>query len=218
MPPPAGYFAAQNWWFWMDGEMPMQSTLPVGGGPDWELRYLPERYGKGYARSVQGWKLHLTCHPGDIANLCAATSPVLRRLGVAHKYFPFPAFAQEAVGAKACTIYPSDPDHLAVTVRALRPILTKAVKKAHRGARVVNSQISYSSGQLRSAEGGIPGDLRLGAQGFIFCRYGAFAGPLADTRQIYDPVQDTAIADPRGAAYRPAFITAIPLAIYALRG
>ena len=224
---PSGYFSGEGWWWWPAAEMPVKSVFPNDmGGPGWVLGEIPPEFGGGRrGQSVQGWKIHVCCHPEAVEGLFQALSRLLS--GVAHKFAPFPIYSQQRTGftayrqigtqlgdsaaGKACVIYPSTPTQ----IRDLVPRIDHAISQMNIAlTRPVRGQRGQG---IRPFPGGVKGDLALGRLGFVYTRYGAFQGDLARSEQVYDPIHHTTCADPRFSKPFPDFIKSVPAEIFAVR-
>ncbi|MBQ1543153.1 hypothetical protein C5708_06735 [Caulobacter sp. CCUG 60055] len=222
---PLGYYEAMGWWFWMGADMPAKSIFPDdGGGPGWAEGEIPGEF-RDTKHDVQGWKLHVCVQPGEIEGLFVALSPLLKT--VAHKFAPVDTYNKQSAGyaayqlispghgdgaaGKACVIYPNTPVELAglvlqidQAIRNLNAVLTRPIR-------------GRTSPGVRPFPGGVKGDLALGSTGFVYTRYGAFSGKLADQNKVYDPIAKQACPDPRFVKPHPDFIKAIPAEIDAVR-
>jgi hypothetical protein len=197
-----------NWWTYTKIFGPDKSIFPDNkGGPKWIKEEIPKKWAK--FNSVQGWKLHICVFPDDIENLFNAISEDLSK--VAHKFYPFDEYkkikygstfknSKNAIG-KACTIYPNDPKHLKSLVDAIDLTLSK---------KIVANKKKPVKDQLRPYPGGVRGDIALGKTGFIYCRYGAFWGDLANKEKLYNNIQKKLVNDPRSVTPYPDFIKSIP--------
>ena len=221
------YSLLLNWLFWNGGATyePTKSIFPdANGGPSWVVGDIPP--GMGGARgqkSVQGWKIHVCVFPNAVENLFDAVADLLIIEKLTHKFFPFEPYKKQKTGykafqaigtdkgdaaaGKACVIYPASPEVIAGIV----PKIDRAI--------IVHNEANRHDKQRRCVPfpGGVKGDLALGRTGFVYCRYGAFSGHLADTSQVYDSVSKTLCPDPRFTKPYPPFIREIPTEIRAVK-
>ena len=174
----------------------------------------------GYEGSVQGWKMHVGCHPRDLITFFTTIAPVLNRHKIQHKFHSFATEFRHKVGyrvdykegeGKTCVIYPDDPTHLVQIVNLVEAEIIRA-----------NAQyMADTSGQVgpafRPYPGGVPGTMNVGRTGFIGVRYGGFVGPLPDRSELYDVRKLEVIADPRGKTPYPSFITSVPAEIMLIK-
>ena len=95
------------------------------------------------------------------------------------------------------------------------PRLDQAIRQFNSAVqRPIRGRASHG---LRPFPGGVKGDLALGSTGFVYCRYGAFQGALADKGLIYDPVAQDTCPDPRFKKPYPDFIRRVPTEISAVQ-
>lgn len=227
MPPPSGYFEALHWWFYQAADVPTHSVFPdQRGGPLWIRGQIPATH-RQTRHDSQGWKIHVCVHPEDIGELFQAIGPVLRQRGIAHKFMPFQDYSRLTTGSaafarigtpagesgagKACVVYPDDPAHLRAIAMEIENAIAQANTMARRPIRGVTRQ------GMRPFPGGVKGDLKIGRSGFVYCRYGGFQGGLADRNEIYDPIADRVMPDPRFTKPYPDFIKSVPSEIMAIR-
>ena len=174
----------------------------------------------GYPGSVQGWKMHVGCHPLDLISFFTTIAPVLNRHLIQHKFHSFATQYEHEVGyrvdykqgeGKTCVIYPDDPKHLVEIVNLVEAEIVRANAK----------YMADTSGQVgpafRPYPGGVPGTMNVGRTGFIGVRYGGFVGPLPDKSELYDIRALDVIPDPRGKTPYPSFITSVPAEIMAIK-
>jgi hypothetical protein len=216
---PDGYYEGLGWWWSAAAEPPAKSIFPdANGGPGWTKGQIPKTYADT-KYDTQGWKLHICVQPAEIEGLFKLLSPMLQK--VAHKFAPFEVYATQRTGyaayqliggskgddaaGKACVIYPDTPGVIGEIVPKIDLAISTYNAKTERPQRI------------RPFPGGVKGDLALGVTGFIYTRYGAFSGKLADAKRLYDPISGTTCADPRFDKPFPDFITAIPTEIEAVR-
>jgi len=175
----------------------------------------------GYAGNVQGWKLHVGCHPKDFRAFFKLMANYLMANQIAHKFLPFSSInhptGRQVDGrqgeGKSCVIYPHDP-------RALRTIvlevdaLIRAENAAHQARQAALGQ--PTTAKIRPYPGGVRGDLAVGSTGFIGTRYGGFKGGLADKGSRFNPFKKSIEADPRLTLPYPPFAANIPAEIRAI--
>jgi hypothetical protein len=224
-----GYRANGSWWMWTPGtnECPNKSIFPDENEPYWKMGDIPQKIQEQYADGdpcVQGWKLHLAVNKEDIENLVPVVSPLLKSLGVMHKFSEVEDYKKYDDG-KACAIYPVSPTQLDKIVRKLDVAIgvynmaanmthKEAAKMTHKkeeekkGRWVTNN--SNNDHKIRRHGSGVRGDLALGNTGVIYCRYGAFTGGLGDDKKLYNPLKDDVCADLRGEVPYPEFIKTVP--------
>lgn len=227
MPPPPGYHEAMRWWFYMGADIPTQSVFPDQlGGPRWVAGQIPQTH-RVTPYDSQGWKIHVCVHPDNMLELYQTIGDLLRRRNAAHKFMPFQDYSRLTTGSaafarigtpagesgagKACVVYPTDPVDLRNIATEIDNAITQANALARRPVRGAVAQ------GMRPFPGGVKGDLKIGRSGFVYCRYGGFQGGLADREQIYDPVANQVIPDPRYTKAFPDFIRTIPSEIMAIR-
>ncbi len=183
--------------------------------------YKTDLAGYGYPGSVQGWKMHVGCHPLDMISFFVTLAPVLNRNKIMHKFLSFATMYGHDVGhqvqykqgeGKTCVIYPDDPKHLVEIVNMVDAEIVRANAK----------YMADTSGQLgpafRPYPGGVPGTMSVGRTGFIGVRYGGFVGPLPDKSKLFNARKFKVQDDTRGVHPYPDFITTVPSEILQIKG
>ena len=222
------YFNAGGWLLPAAGcEMNPYSTMPHPKTPGmWTLQKVPSKW---YDQNIQGWKLHVCVHPDGQMALFHILSKLLCRLDVAHKFLPFEAAMRHETGVaawnritpqhydgegKSCVIYPKHPRHLITLFHLvdgeLRRFNAEVAAEAARNGREPDL--------LRPFPGGVKGDMQLGTSGFIYTRYGGFAGSMTmgKNKSVWNPFTESYEKDPRYERPYPAFASNIPGGIRAL--
>ncbi|WP_415920806.1 hypothetical protein [Tateyamaria sp. SN6-1] len=170
----------------------------------------------GHAGSVQGWKMHVGCHPLDLISFFTTIAPLLNKHKIMHKFHSFATQYGHEVGhnvayekgeGKTCVIYPDDPRHLVRIVNLVEAEIIRA------NARYMADTSGTVGPAFRPYPGGVPGTMNVGRTGFIGVRYGGFVGPLPDHSQLFDVRKLEVVRDPRGRNPYPDFITSVPTEI-----
>ena len=170
----------------------------------------------GSPGSVQGWKMHVGCHPLDLISFFSTLAPVLNQNKIMHKFHSFATQYGHDVGhnvayeqgeGKTCVIYPDDPKHLVRIVNLVEAEIIRA------NAKYMADTSGRVGPAFRPYPGGVPGTMNVGRTGFIGVRYGGFVGPLADQSKLYDVRALEVKNDPRGRTPYPDFITTVPTEI-----
>ena len=206
-------------------EMAPRSCVPSRRSPGaWRLVDFT-RY--GYPDVIQGWKMHIGCHPEDFRYFFAVMSRLLARKRIPHKFLTLDTVnmpcgkeqGSENGQGKSCVIYPSDPIHL----REIALEVEGLIRYENAGAALECIRTgSPIRPVIRPYPGGVKADLKVGRTGFIGVRYGAFTGVLATKKypggkgMLYDPISKTEVPDPRNMRPYPEFASNIPSSIRAL--
>ncbi|MEL6564468.1 MAG: hypothetical protein AAFQ59_08485 [Pseudomonadota bacterium] len=174
----------------------------------------------GYDKSVQGWKLHVGCHPLDMIAFFTTLAPMLNRHKIMHKFNSFATMYGHDVGhnveykqgeGKTCVIYPDDPKHLVQIVNLVEAEITRA------NAQYMIDTSGGTRPAFRPYPGGVPGDMAVGRTGFVAVRYGGIVGPLPDQSQLFNILERKPEPDPRGVLPYPKFITSVPFEIMQIK-
>ena len=174
----------------------------------------------GHKGSVQGWKMHVGCHPQDLIAFFTTIAPVLNRHKIQHKFHSFATMYGHETGyrvdykqgeGKTCVIYPDDPKHLVDIVNLVEAEIIRA------NARYMADTSGQVGPAFRPYPGGVPGTMIVGRTGFIGVRYGGFVGPLPDNSQLYNVRKFKVEADPRGQKPYPDFIKTVPFEILQIK-
>lgn len=230
-----GYLSKGDWWAWLPSSdnCPTQSTFPAKSSPYWQTGDIPQKIQEEYSDgelddpSVQGWKLHLAVDKRDIEKLFTVASPVLKSVGVMHKFSSVESYKEYGDDGKACTIYPVDPTQLDKIVRQLDTAIgiyntaakmtcketaytTHKEEEQKKFRWVINNSKNKNVHEIRPHNGGVKGDFALGKTGIISCRYGAFTGGLAEAEKLYNPLTDKVCDETRGLVPYPDFIETVP--------
>lgn len=218
MPPPNGYSQYKDWYIPTapDLHYPTKSTFSTDEAGGWETGDT-KLYGQyEFERTIQGWKLHVCVRPDAVRSLFYALSPELAKLKAYHKFADFEKYEANPETGKACVVYPTDPQNLAVIVRRVEYVLATMQTLEARGMAAQEKRGIQPGAALQPLQGGVQGDLRVGQSGFVYCRYGGFLGELADKEKIYNPETKKPEKDKRNDVPYPAFITSVPAEIQAL--
>ena len=181
----------------------------------------------GYPDVIQGWKIHVGCHPEDFIDFFVMMSRYLVRNDVAHKFLTFDSVnmpcgkeaGHDNGEGKSCVIYPSDPRALRLIVLSVEAIIRQ--ENAAAIANCVRRGLPIKP-KVRPFPGGVKGDLNVGTTGFVAVRYGAFSGRLATKKHpggkgmLFDPFAKVEIPDPRNFRPYPEFAANLPHSVRAI--
>ena len=188
--------------------MPEKSTFPHETRQgEWTLGDVPTKNIEfGRERNIQGWKLHVSCHPEDFLILFDVLSPKLWELEIPHKFQRVCDVQAQQLGdaayqaisptknlgdGKSCVVYPDDPSHLKRLAHWMLGLIQEHNAHAHRHMMEMRQKPgfgNYRAGNIiREHPHGVKGDLRLAKYPYMFARYGGFCGSNADTKEVYNP-------------------------------
>lgn len=218
MPAPTGYQRFGDWYLPAapDIMMPDKSIFSTDDKGGWK-KGDTKLYGRfAFDRTIQGWKLHVCVRADAIRSLFVVLSPELLKLKAWHKFAIFEDYEAKPETGKACTIYPVDPEHLAVIVRRVEYALANAQALEARGMAAQAKRGQATGPGMQPFEGGVQGDFQVGQMGYVHCRYGGFSGELTKKNRIYNPETGKTVLDRRNAIAYPEFVKSIPSEIQAL--
>ena len=222
------YFEGGGWLF-PDADFAMNpfSTMPHARTPGlWTLEKIPS---KRFDQNIQGWKIHVCVHPDGQAALFHILSKLLCNARVAHKFLPFSAALRHETGVaawnritptqydgegKSCVVYPRDPRHLIMMYHWI----DGEIRRFNAELAAEAARTGQQPDLLRPFPGGVKGDMALGNSGFIYTRYGGFAGSMTmgTRKRVYNPFTGHYEKDPRYERPYPDFAANIPGGIRAL--